>query len=328
MVGHAHYWLAVHHFRTGEWDLTRRHLDAGLPPAAGFVSLTRLLTDARALLAAAEGDDDLLAALVEEGQAWAGPRHALGVLRTLDQAAGLGALGQGRYDEAFRRLAAISPPGTLAPHAQRALLVGLDLVEAAVRSGRPAEARAHAAVLADSGVAAFSPRLALVVSAAAALVEPDDAAAVTCFERALALPEVGDWPFDEARVRLALGERLRRGLAPADARVPLRAALATFERLGARPWADRARAELLATGETRAAPGDGPRLGLTAQERQVAELAARGLTNREIGARLHLSHRTVGSHLHHVFPKLGVTSRAALRDALNRAGPPPPRPPG
>ena len=100
----------------------------------------------------------------------------------------------------------------------------------------------------------------------------------------------------------------------------MRRALATFERLGAGPWADRARAELLATGETRAGPGDGPRPELTAQERQIAELAAGGLTNRQIGARLYLSHRTVGSHLHHVFPKLGIASRAALRDALNRTG--------
>jgi DNA-binding CsgD family transcriptional regulator len=278
----------------------------------------------RALLAAAEGDEDLLAALDEEGLAWAGPRHALGVLHALHQAAGLAALSRGRYDEAFRRLASISAPGTLAPHAQRAMTTGMDLVEAAVRSGRRAEATAHAAVLADAGVAAVSPRLAMLVTASAALVDPDDAAAVAGFERALALPEVGDWPFDCARVQLALGERLRRGLALVEARTPLRAALATFERLGARAWAERARAELLATGETRAVPGDGPRLALTAQERQIAELAASGLTNREIGARLYLSHRTVGSHLHHLFPKLGITSRAALRDALNRlreAGP-------
>lgn len=156
------------------------------------------------------------------------------------------------------------------------------------------------------------------MAASAALVEQDDAAAVAAFERALLPPEIEDWPFDAARVRLAFGERLRRGRNPAEARTLLRTALATFERIGARPWAERARAELLATGETRAAPGAGPNLRLTAQERQIAELAAGGLTNREIGARLYLSHRTVGSHLHHVFPKLGITSRAALRDALNR----------
>jgi DNA-binding CsgD family transcriptional regulator len=320
MILHAHHWLAVHHFRTGEWDLARRRLDEGrrLAAAADFVSLTWLLTDMRALLAAALGEDDLLAALDEEGLAWAGPRRAQGVLHALHQAAGLGALGRGRYDEAFRRLALISPPGTLAPHAPRALPTCMDLVEAAVRSGRRAEATAHAAALEAAGIAAISPRLAMLVAASAGLVAEDDTAAVAAYARALAVPEAEEWPFDHARVRLALGERLRRGQAPAEARTPLRAALTVFDRLGARPWADRARAELLATGETRAVPGDGPNLELTAQERQVAELAASGLTNREIGDRLFLSHRTVGSHLHHAFPKLGITSRAALRDALNR----------
>ena len=119
-------------------------------------------------------------------------------------------------------------------------------------------------------------------------------------------------------MQLAFGQRLRRGRAPAASRVQLRRALATFEQVGARPWARRARTELLATGETRTSPDNGARLPLTAQERRIAELAASGMTNKEIGTRLHLSPRTVGSHLHHLFPKLGVTSRAALRDALNR----------
>ena len=321
MTLHAHHWLSVHYFRTGEWRLARQHLEDGRRRAGAdaFASLTWLVKDLRALLAAVQGEDDVLAALDEEGLAWAGPRAAHGVLHALHQAAGLAALGRGRYDEAFRRLALISPPGTLAPHAPRALATCLDLVEAALRSGRRTEARAHAAVLRAEGIAALSPRLALLVAASGALVEDDDAVAVAALERAVELPEIEHWPFDQARVHLALGERLRRSPAPAEARTPLRTALATFERLGARPWAERARAELLATGQTRAGPDDGPHRELTAQERQIAELAAGGLTNRQIGARLYLSHRTVGSHLHHVFPKLGISSRAALRDALNRS---------
>lgn len=319
MTIHAHHWLSVHHLRSGEWDLAHRHIDASLRLAAAldFEALTWMSRTQRTLLAALEGDEDLLAELCEEALNWAGPRRALAVARSAHHAAGLGALGRGDYGAAFDWLALISPPGVLASHAPRALQTGMDLVEAAVRSGRRTEATAHAAALEAAGVAALSPRLALLVAASAALVEDDDAAAVAAFERALALPGVEDWPFDRARVQLSLGERLRRR-APAEARTPLRAALATFELMGARPWAGRARAELLATGETRAVPGDGSRLELTAQERQIAELAASGLTNREIGARLYLSHRTVGSHLHHVFPKLGITSRAALRDALNR----------
>lgn len=320
MIIHAHYWAAAHHYRTGEWQLAHRHVDEGrrLCATFEFASETWLLHDLRMLLAAAEGDDELVTVLDEEGAAWAGPRRAHGVLHALHQAAGLGALGRGDYDTAFQRLALISPPGVLVPHASRALTTCMDLVEAAVRSGRRAKAAAHVAVLEESRIAAVSPRLAMLVAASAALAGEDDAAAVAAFERALALPGIDQWPFDHARVQLALGERLRRARAMSDARIPLRTAAATFERIGARPWAERARTELLATGETRAGQGNGSHPELTAQERQVAELAASGLTNREIGARLYLSHRTVGSHLHHVFPKLGITSRAALRDALNR----------
>ena len=103
----------------------------------------------------------------------------------------------------------------------------------------------------------------------------------------------------------------------AAARHLLAAASEGFERLGAAGWSERARAELRATGAV-------PRAStlnlasLTWQERRIADLAASGLTNKEIGKRMHLSPRTVSSHLYRIFPKLGITTRAALRDALNR----------
>ncbi|MFI8991439.1 LuxR C-terminal-related transcriptional regulator [Streptomyces antimycoticus] len=101
------------------------------------------------------------------------------------------------------------------------------------------------------------------------------------------------------------------------ARLSLTLAAETFERLGAPTWTGRARAELRATGAaTRASSAH--LAALTWQERRIADLAASGLTNKEIGERMHLSPRTVSSHLYQVFPKLGVTSRAALRDALAR----------
>ncbi|MBE8478439.1 response regulator transcription factor, partial [Streptomyces justiciae] len=90
-----------------------------------------------------------------------------------------------------------------------------------------------------------------------------------------------------------------------------------FERLGAVTWAERARAELRVAGVATHAPSV-PSVELTWQERRIADLAASGLTNKEIGERMHLSPRTVSSHLYRVFPKLGITSRAALRDALAR----------
>jgi DNA-binding CsgD family transcriptional regulator len=89
-----------------------------------------------------------------------------------------------------------------------------------------------------------------------------------------------------------------------------------LERLGAKPWASRAAVELQATGQTHAGADQPARDRLTPQERLIAMLAAAGLANKEIGQQLSLSHRTVGAHLYQIFPKLGITTRAALREAL------------
>jgi len=98
--------------------------------------------------------------------------------------------------------------------------------------------------------------------------------------------------------------------------------MALFDALGARRWGGRAREELRATGESvgRRRPPDASER-LTAQELQIAQLAARGLSNREIAERLFVSHRTIGSHLYHIFPKLGITARTQLRNALRTPNP-------
>jgi DNA-binding CsgD family transcriptional regulator len=163
---------------------------------------------------------------------------------------------------------------------------------------------------------ALEARKALLAGAVAALAAPDELAA-TLFETVLADPEARRWPFDLARVHLLYGERLRRSREIARARPHLQAALATFERLDASAWTERAAAELAATTPARPRRETGHADPLTAQELQVAELAAGGLTNKEIASRLFMSHRTVSAHLYRVFPKLGITSRAALRDALS-----------
>jgi DNA-binding CsgD family transcriptional regulator len=190
----------------------------------------------------------------------------------------------------------------------------MDLVEAAVRTGRDAEAAAHVAAMYEANVASLSSRLALVVGGSAAMAAHDDIA-LQLFQAALALPGTERWQFDLARVRLAYGERLRRRRAMTEARVYLNAARDIFERLGARPWVDRASAELRATGQTTRV-GDNVLDRLTPQEFEIVNLAASGLTNKQIATRMFLSPRTVGGHLHRAFPKLGVETRAALRDAL------------
>jgi DNA-binding CsgD family transcriptional regulator len=136
------------------------------------------------------------------------------------------------------------------------------------------------------------------------------------FERALSMPNAARWPFELARIRLAYGERLRRMRASAKSRTHLNIALEEFDRLGARPWALRASGELRATGRSTPATTEPTAVCLTAQEQAIALLAATGLTNKQIGERLYLSPRTVSAHLYHIFPKLGIASRAALRDAL------------
>jgi DNA-binding CsgD family transcriptional regulator len=115
-----------------------------------------------------------------------------------------------------------------------------------------------------------------------------------------------------ARTQLALGEFLRRQRRRTDARIPLREALDTFETLGAGFWAERARQELRASGETARRGADLVPTELTAQEAQVAGLVRKGLSNKDVAARLFISPRTVDFHLRNVYTKLGITSRTEL----------------
>jgi len=140
------------------------------------------------------------------------------------------------------------------------------------------------------------------------------------FQRALELHEQTPTPFERARTELCLGERLRRARQRVDAREPLRSALETFERLGAAPWAERARAELAASGETSRRRDPYAAEQLTAQELQVALVVARGATNREAGAALFLSPKTIETHLSRVYRKLHVRSRTELAHLLASEG--------
>ena len=159
-----------------------------------------------------------------------------------------------------------------------------------------------------------SPALHIGLRYARALLAPEDEAE-DLFAVALAA-DLSSWPFARARLQLAYGASLRRRRRSAESRAPLRASRDTFDALGATAWADRARQELRASGEQSRPRTPEAREQLSPQELLIAQLAAEGLTNREIGARLYLSHRTVGTHLHRIFPKLGITSRVALRAAI------------
>jgi DNA-binding CsgD family transcriptional regulator len=137
------------------------------------------------------------------------------------------------------------------------------------------------------------------------------------FEEALSHHEHDGQPFECARTQLAYAERLRRSKQRADARPFLSAALDTFTRLGARPWADRCRAELTATGgPTGPRPDRSQADELTAQELKIALLVAQGLTNREVAASLFLSPKTIEHHLSAIYRKLDVKSRTQLARLL------------
>ncbi|MFE7802726.1 AAA family ATPase [Nocardia sp. NPDC057440] len=300
---------------SGEWDRVQQLAGEGLEFAErhGYTLLGGLLQFQQAYLAAARGDSDTVKAVTDELTRWATPNRIGLVLHHAAHAKALAELGRGDFDAAYQQVSGIFAE-TIPVHAPHALWILPDLVEAAVRAGRLAEAARHVDAVAATDVATISPRLALVVAGARAMVAgPEDWR--DRFGLALATPGAERWPFHHARIQLAYGERLRRAKVTVGARRHLTAALETFDRLGARPWADRARNELRATGRA-TAPG-GSIETLTPQQRQIALLAASGLTNKQIGDRLFLSPRTVGTHLYQVFPKLGVTSRAALRDALS-----------
>ncbi|MEV5752442.1 AAA family ATPase [Actinoallomurus sp. NPDC052308] len=277
---------------------------------------------AAAMVAAQRGDLDACRDHCEAIWGWSGPRGLRRMENCAHYAAARAALGAADFETAYRHATAICTPGVLPHFNPEATWSAPDLVEAAVRSGRLDEARRHADAMRDAGVARLSSRFALSSATITAMTSaPEDMA--RCFEEALAVPGIEQWPFEVGRAHLAYGETLRRQGLNRDARVQLAAARGCFEQLGARSWEARAAAELRATGMTRTAPSKAGAT-LTPQELEVARLAATGLSNPQIASRLFLSPRTVSSHLYRVFPKLGITSRAALRDALEALPPEPP----
>jgi DNA-binding CsgD family transcriptional regulator len=229
------------------------------------------------------------------------------------------AAGRGDFEAVYRHASAISPAGALAEQTPTALWVFVDLVEAAVHTGRVAEARRHVAAARQLRIDRISERLAMWVTATQALVTGGEGGANDLFRRALGGPGIHQWPFDVARLRLSYGEYLRRQHADVEARHQLDLARDTFDRLRAQPWVGRVETQIRKLTEKPANTAETAEL--TAKEYEVAQLAARGLTNKQIGAELFLSPRTVGTYLYRAYPKLGVSTRAALRDALTRRQP-------
>ncbi|GAB3838764.1 helix-turn-helix transcriptional regulator [Dactylosporangium cerinum] len=229
-------------------------------------------------------------------------------------ARGVAANAAGRHDEALDLLVRMFDPDDVTHHLDMAGWALPDLADAAVRAGRQDEIRGIIAGAQERAARFPSPMLHRCLAYALAVLAPEPAAAAA-FERALAM-DLGAWPVHRARLHLAHGVWLRRRKRIVESRGPLRAARDGFDALGAAAWGRLARDELRAAGEESAGSAAPSGDQLTAQELQTALLAAAGLSNREIGQRLFVSHRTVGSHLYRSFPKLGITGRSQLREAL------------
>ncbi|MEU9044936.1 MULTISPECIES: LuxR C-terminal-related transcriptional regulator [unclassified Kitasatospora] len=301
----------------GEWDEAERTGERGLrlTTAHGHALFAHHTRAYLGLLAALQGRAERARELQAAVDAWARPR-GVGFLTQIADAIGTtAALGEGDYEAAYLHAIGITPPGSFAPYAHQASRTLLDLVEAALHTGRSEQARRHALAAREADLPDISPRLAVITHGALAMTAADPAEAAEMYRRAESHPAAPGFPFELARIRLAHGVRLRHSQGRKAARPALTLAAEAFERLGAAAWAERARVELRAAGASPLASST-HLAALTWQERRIADLAAGGLTNKEIGARMHLSPRTVSSHLYRVFPKLGITSRAALRDAL------------
>jgi len=268
----------------------------------------------KAMLAALRGELELAGALATGAERIRVPTGTNFLFAIVQMARGLAALGSGRHAEAYEELRRIFDPADPAYHPVMSYWAIADLAEAAVRSGHHQPAGALVDKVASVTSQASSRWTQIEIRYAKALLA-DDGDAEAKFEATLG-EDIGRWPFLRGRVLLSYGAWLRRQRRVAEARAPLRFARQAFDALGAIAWGERARRELRASGENslRRLPRASDRL--TPQELQIAQMAAGGMSNREIGQNLFLSHRTIGFHLYRLFPKLGITSRNQLRGAL------------
>ncbi|MET7702272.1 LuxR family transcriptional regulator [Streptomyces sp. NPDC005485] len=239
-----------------------------------------------------------------------------GLLQLLTQhALTLFELGQGRYRQAMKHARAVFEDD---PLACGNLVLPL-LVEAAVRTGDRAGADEALARLEERGPRAGTPWALGTLALGRALVADGDGAE-KFYQEAVELLGQVPMALEQARSRLLFGEWLRRRKRRSEARTQLRAAYESFDAFGAVPYAERARLELLATGETARRRTEETRFDLTPRERQVASMAASGLTNAEIATRLFITTSTVEFHMNKVFRKLGITSRRQIPHAIGEPG--------
>ena len=297
----------------GRWDAASASATEALELArsAGLPSMTALPLAWQTLLAALRGSQDGADALEELERLRA--RQPIGIVSVvvgdlIEWAKGVAAVWTPDTDAAMRHLGRLRHPAI-----QR--LAALDRLEAASRADRHAgqlrtwtdELRQFAHDTGAAWAAAIAAHGRALFAADGETGDPEPH-----FLEAIAEHSRASRPVAQARTQLAYGEFLRRSRRRVDARTPLRAALDVFTEVGTQPWADRARQELRASGETARKRDPSTSLQLTPQEQQVASLVSRGHSNADVAAQLFLSRRTVEFHLSNAYQKLGVRSRGDL----------------
>ncbi len=307
----------------GDWGRARAAVEEGRRLAletgqsiwdTGTLTLT-------AIMAGLHGDGERARSIAADAEHVANGRRLNDLLCCAQLARGIGLAASGEYGEAYDALSRLFDPADAAYHPTERFHGVMFLAEAAVHARRIAEGRAVIRALEDDARATSSATLHRHLSYARAVLAAEHEAE-ELFRDALRADLVR-WPWLRAKIELAYGSWLRRRRRVAESRQYLRSAGTVFDLIGARSWARQARVELRATGERAARPASATLSSLSAQELQIARLAAQGLSNQEIGQRLYLSPRTIGSHLYRIFPKLDISSRTELASRLDGA----PRPP-
>ncbi|MEU3568912.1 AAA family ATPase [Kitasatospora sp. NPDC036755] len=308
--------LALATVHTVDWE-------TGLPAAAEAARLAeetvqpRWLTGARvatAQFAALRGDLDTALAAIGEAEGQGLTVVDPSKLAYIQITRGLIGLAAGHHTEAFSCVWRVFDPADPSYHPFMQTMAIAELAEAATSDEQRAMARTALRQLVASAGESEVQMVRVSLGFARALLAEEEHAEEH-FRAAFDL-DMSRTPFVRARLMLAYGTWLRRRRRVTEARTPLRIARESFEAMGVEPWRERAAQELRSAGEGSKGQGRPDRELLTPQEVQIAGLAAQGLSNKEIGRRLHLSPRTIGTHLYRIFPKLGITSRSQLSEAL------------
>ncbi|PYI65177.1 hypothetical protein CVV68_19375 [Arthrobacter livingstonensis] len=310
----THAWVEI---ALADWPEALRATEEGtrLATELGYPRWATGTLIGAAFISAVRGDHAAADAMIEESERGAMASGANNVLTGIQLTKGVNYIAQSRYDEAFTALRRSFDPLDPSHHPiQSGWCLG-DLAEAAAHLGRVDDVRRL--FIRAPNVSTTPWQKMAELYAAPFLAEVPDTVD-KAFRDALT-GIVRDWPLYRVRLLIEHGAWLRRQRRIPEARDRLREARDLADALTMRPWSEKARSELRATG-TESAPAETHSWeSLSPQELEVAHLASSGLSNREIGERLFLSHRTVGSHLYRIFPKLGISNRAQLATVLRSA---------